>query len=137
MPQRIRRITSNRLRASSSRRADRVWQEFESRLAHVLPDLTRDDCLILFHRTSEVFVQFEGRGRDGMRAEAISNDYFTKGRRLSPAAMRALVKWGWNRPTHSAVVEDSTTPAEGSPSILIEVPRRRTRFGGTAGVGVN
>ena len=78
LTQSIRGNASNRLPAKSLRRADRVWQDFESRLAQVLPDLTRDDCLIISHRTSDVFVQFAGCGRDGMRAEAISNDYFTK-----------------------------------------------------------
>ena len=100
-----------------------MWQDLESGLAHVLPDLGRGDVLIVSHRTSDVFVQFAAHGRDGMRAEAISNDYFTKGRRLSPAAVRALVKCGWHRPTHSAAVEDSTHPEEGSPNFYLDLER--------------
>ena len=75
----IRKDTPHRFPPKSLPRADRAWKHFESGLAHVLPDLARGDCLIVSHRTADIFVQFVGDGRDGMRAEAISNDYVTKG----------------------------------------------------------
>jgi hypothetical protein len=119
----IRKDTPHRFPPKSLPRADRAWKHFESGLAHVLPDLARGDCLIVSHRTADIFVQFVGDGRDGMRAEAISNDYVTKGRRLSAAATRALVQCGWNRPTHSAAVEDARQPGEGSPNFYLDLER--------------
>ena len=123
MTDKIKKNTPHRFPPKSLPRADRAWQNFESGLAHVLPDLARGDSLVVSHRTSDTFVQFAGDGRDGMRAEAISNDYVTGGRRLSAAAMRALVKCGWNRPTHSAAVEDARHPGEGSSNFYLDLER--------------
>ena len=100
---------------------DRAWADLETSLAQVLGDLDEDEFLIVSHRLSKVFLQFAAHGRDGMRAEAVSNDYLGERSQLSRRAIRAMLAAGWNAPTHDAATEDSAHPEEGSPNFYLDV----------------
>jgi hypothetical protein len=97
-----------------------AWVALEHALAQTLRDLGKEEFLIISHKTSQAFVQFAGHGRDGMRTEAISNEYLFDGAKLSGPAVQALLDAGWKAPTHSAATEDSVQPDLGSPNFFMD-----------------
>jgi hypothetical protein len=113
--------TARRQLRKSAPATDRAWTDLEAALAQVLGDLDTDDFLVISHRTSQVFVQFAAQGRDGMRVEAVSNEYLEAGSQLSRRAIRAMRSAGWNAPTHDAATEDVTHPEAGSPNFYLDV----------------
>jgi hypothetical protein len=120
MAKRTHRIARPQPRMSTPS-AERAWADLEASLAQVLGDLDEDEFLVVSHKTSEVFVQFAAQGRDGMRAEAVSNDYLGERSQLSRRAIRGMLTFGWSAPTHDAATEDSAHPNEGSPNFYLDV----------------
>lgn len=78
---------------------DRKWNHLVRRLAEALRALEPDDYLILSHRRTHHFVQFAVQD-EGLWAEAKSNHYTPKSRRLGPDQELRLVELGWKAPTH-------------------------------------
>ncbi len=94
-----------------------AWERFAHSVAAALVKLAKDECLILSETKHHRFVQFLDLGSEGMRAEAVSNDYLQKADQLSRAAIDILLAIGWDSPTHSADTEDGAErPSSGSPN---------------------
>ena len=78
--------------------ATQSWATFTNALAGVLRVLRDDQFLILQHMRSRYFVQFAADGRTGLRAEAVSNTYLSRKKKLDDTKMAKLQRMGWNSP---------------------------------------
>jgi len=73
--------------------ATQSWATFTNALAGVLRVLRDDQFLILQHMRSRYFVQFAADGRTGLRAEAVSNTYLSRKKKLDDTKMAKLQRW--------------------------------------------
>ena len=103
-----------------SPRSGSAWPVFRRGLAEALRVLEDEEFLILAARGLGYFVQFAAQGAGGMRAEAISNTFITRGVPLSDAACRDLQDLGWHPPTYTPSA-DTAPPSEGSPNFYVEL----------------
>ncbi len=83
------------------------WDGFERDLTTVLAALENDQPLVISSKRGNRFVQFmKGVSSEGgvpqLRAEAVSNDFLPRSRRLTRKQLAALVELGWSAPTHRA-----------------------------------
>lgn len=93
---------------------DNEWTQFTAALADTLADLRQNESLVISATRTDHFVQFAAQGRDGMRAEAQSNQFIEeKKNKLSEATQERMLNLGWNAPTYE-LSEVSSEPPEGS-----------------------
>jgi len=99
----------------------KAWAPFTEALAAVLAVLENDQFLILSSKYRNHWVGFDGQGRYGMRAEAISNAYLKPEEALSEEQMAHLERLGWLPP--SGPPEETNCPEkcpDGSPNFFRE-----------------
>jgi hypothetical protein len=95
------------------------WPAFERNLAACLPLLEEDQFLVL--NATDCYVQFVALGPDGMRAEAMSNQYAEEtGVLLTERDCAALSALGWHLPTDEAAEPGAETETEGSPNFYLD-----------------
>ena len=96
-----------------------AWPALRRGLAEALRALEENEYLIISAKEQDYFVQFAAQGNKGMRAEAVSNTYITRGAALSDTAGQALQAMGWRPPTY-VPIEGSRPPSKGSPNFYID-----------------
>ena len=105
-----------------SHASERAWDEFRDRLTEVLPALSEHEFIIIQRQGTNQFVQFMSHGRDGMRAEAVSNGYLSAATQLSGASIAGLLAMGWRVPTYLPTTTlDSQEPKTGSPNFFLDI----------------
>lgn len=108
--------------------ADEEWDRLTKTLALALYGLGEVEYLIVSSkpcdRHTNLYVQFAGQGRSGMRAEAVSNVYIEPPEaRLSADDCAAMVRLGWEPPTNRPPEEHCPTDdSHGSPNFFRDWP---------------
>ena len=108
------------------------WDDFNSRLAAVLNELEVDDSLVLESTVDGRFVQMQVQDFV-VRIESIGEQYLEPPSVLTAAQLNELEHLGYDPPTHSADLDDTT---EGSPNHCMELPTN-TPLGSVAATMVN
>jgi tetratricopeptide (TPR) repeat protein len=112
-------VTRRRPTTRLSLPAAGAWTAFRAALRNALAALDQDAYLIIRAMAAGRFVQFAGQGSLGMRAEAVSNTFITRGAPLSVAACRDLVRLGWHPPTY-VPTDGVPDPEHGSPNFYVD-----------------
>ncbi len=99
-----------------------TWTPFAQRLTRVLEKLAEGQCLIVSDKRSGRFVQFQGQGSDGLRAETVSNHFLPRSVRLDRSQQDALVRAGWQTPTGTPEQSTPDGDPHGSPNFFVDFP---------------
>lgn len=97
------------------------WPVWGQKLAKALARLEEDQYLIISTKRGQRYVQFAGQGSFGIRMETCSNEFLPKPEKLIPAQRAALIKAGWNKPTHKSTAKFATRDPHGSCNYYFDV----------------
>lgn len=108
-----------------------TWKDFEGRLVQVLGRMAVDQYLIISSRATagadSHFVQFAQGGREGFRAEAVSNRFLKGTGALSPLQEEQLGDLGWQWPSPTSTSDPNFTREWPMPTPFAEVARLAVR----------
>ena len=116
--------TSKPKKAKHGPTTEADWSRLTDDLTLCLGELDEDEYLCVSFKHANYFVQFAGRGKFGMRAEAACNSYI-----IPPEAVLTVEDYermttlGWNRATDPPpeLAIEPLTP-DGSPNFFVQAP---------------
>ena len=114
----MRRVMRNAKGTKRVQAADlsRAWATLRDRLAEALGALDAGQYLILSGARSPYYVQFAMEADSLLWAEAVSDAFLPKGRKLGKAQKDTLVELGWRAPADDRRGRRSPRGASGSPN---------------------